>query len=73
MNQDDFKSLKRGDEVVLLNANVLGGADFPPNGTILKRRPSWLDDGSTNCFEYEKDGVVDFAYFGFEEVEVVSG
>lgn len=68
MKQEDFKALKAGDKVIV----TVDHPGLPEVGTILHRRPNWLDDGFTNCFEYDEDGVADFAFFGFDEVEKVS-
>lgn len=67
MIKEAFDALLPGDKVTLM----VEEEGYPELGTILHRRPNWLDDGKTNCFEYDEDGIADFGFFSYDMVEKV--
>lgn len=73
MTPEQFKALKPGDEVIFRPNGELGNSDYPADGTRLTRFKSWLDDGVTDCFVFDSDGVSEINFFKCDELEVVSG
>lgn len=73
MDQKTFESLSKGDKVVYTTPNPRWAGNHQPNvGSILTRRPEWMDDQGSRAFDFtDKDGKVDFHYFAASEIELI--
>lgn len=71
MLQAEFEALKKGEKVVFTQSSLNSYGMFPPVGTQMSRRVTFMDDNETNAFEWVIDGVLDYHFFTADEVDFI--
>jgi hypothetical protein len=69
MQTQEMLDLKSGDKVLYVGP-MCGG--WPPNGTVLTCKKSWMDDNRSAQFTWiDEDGDEDYHFFTADELEFI--
>lgn len=74
MLQQEMLDLKDGDQVCYIGTKEEEMIDaFPPTGTVVSRKATWLCCDDSVNFEWSIDGVSDYHFFKADELEFIKG